>query len=50
MEKMETKLSLQEKIALARRGYAALNAGDIEKSLELFSENLFFTARCSRSP
>ncbi len=42
MESMETKLSPQEKIAWAKEGYAALNAGDIEKSLEGFSEDLVF--------
>ena len=42
MESTKTELSPQEKIALAREGYAALNAGDIEKGLERFSEDLVF--------
>jgi ketosteroid isomerase-like protein len=42
MESKKTKLSPQEKIAWARESYAALNAGDIEKGLEGFSEDLVF--------
>ncbi len=42
MERVEIKLSQEEKIARAKEGYAALNAGDLEKSLEGFSENLVF--------
>ena len=42
MDTTKTKLAPQEKIALAREGYAALNAGDIEKGLTRFSEDLVF--------
>lgn len=42
MESKETKLSTQEKIARARELYAALNAGDIERGLDLLSESLIF--------
>jgi hypothetical protein len=42
MESMQTTLAPQEKIAWVREGYAAPNAGDIEKSLEVFSDDLVF--------
>lgn len=42
METKKTKLSPQEKIAWARESYAALNAGEIDKGLELFSDDLVF--------
>ena len=42
MESKKTKLSPQAKIALARESYAALNAGEIDKGLELFSDDLVF--------
>ena len=42
MEKKKSKLSPQEKIARARQIYSALNAGNIEKGLELISESLVF--------
>ena len=42
METKKSKLSSQKKIARAREIYSALNAGNIEKGLELFSESLVF--------
>jgi len=38
----KARLSQAEKIARVREAYAAGNAGNIEKSLELFSESLVF--------
>lgn len=38
----KAKLSQEEKIARVREAYAAGNTGNIEKSLELFSESLVF--------
>lgn len=42
METSRTKLSPQQKMARVRESYAALNAGDIENSLEPLSENIVF--------